>query len=190
MCLKFARSKFQVLPLVYPTPPDLDATPANRERKANNVTAHGTNDRRVTMTEGVLAGTAILTLTGKVPVQHLSIGDRVITRSGARALVTLRCMCLPRVELVCISASTLGVEQPEEDMCVSTFQGIHIRDWRAKVVKGIEQGVASAKDLTDGQFIRMETHFGVCLYSLEFDNVEVIYADGIGLLCLPASVNA
>jgi hypothetical protein len=171
-------------------PPDLDATPAKRERKDNNVTADIPNNRHATVTEGMLAGTAILTLASKVPVEHLSVGDRVITRSGARALVALRCMCLPRVQLVCISASTLGIEQPVEDMRVSTLQGIQIRDWRTKVLKGIEQGVTSAKELTDGEFIRLETHFGAWWYSLEFDNAEVIYANGVELPCLAASANA
>jgi hypothetical protein len=184
MCLKFARSKFGVLPLVYPMPPDLDATPAKWERKDDNATAHIPNDHRVTMTEGMLAGTAILTLAGKVPVEHLSVGDRIITRSGARALVALRCMYLPRVQLVCISASTLGIEQPTEDMRVSTWQGIQIRDRRANVLDGVEQGVASAKELTDGEFIRLETHFWACLCSLEFDNAEIIYANGVELLCI------
>jgi hypothetical protein len=144
-----------------------------------------------TMTnQGLVAGTTVMTLAGQMPVEYLSIGDRIITRSGARALVAIRSTVLPTAQLVCISASALGVEQPEEDMRVSPDQGIHIRDWRAKALKGLAQAVIPAKELADGEYIRLETTAGARLFALEFANAEVIYANGVEVTCAPAVVPA
>ncbi|WP_022704746.1 Hint domain-containing protein [Pseudorhodobacter ferrugineus] len=142
------------------------------------------------LTNGLVAGTTVMTLAGEMPVEYLSVGDRIITRSGARAIRAIHSTVLPTAKLVCISASALGVEQPEEDMRVSPDQGIHIRDWRAKALKGVAQAVIAAKELADGEYIRMETVVGACLYSLEFDVAEVIYANGVEVTCTPATVAA
>lgn len=142
------------------------------------------------LTNGLFAGTTVMTLTGEMPVEYLSVGDRIITRSGARAIRAIRSTVLPTAKLICISASALGIEQPEEDMHVAPNQGIHIRDWRAKALKGVAQAVISAKDLADGEYIRMETVVGACLYSLEFDIPEVIYANGVEVTCAPKTVAA
>jgi small ligand-binding sensory domain FIST len=142
------------------------------------------------LTNGLVAGTTVMTLTGEMPVEYLSIGDRIITRSGARALRAVRSTVLPTARLVCISASALGIEQPEEDMRVALTQGIHIRDWRAKALKGVTQAVIAAQDLADGEYIRIETAVGACLYSLEFDAAEVIYANGVEVTCAPVLVEA
>lgn len=139
---------------------------------------------------GIVAGTTVMTLAGEMPVEYLSSGDRIITRSGARVLRAIRNTVLPTAKLVCISASALGIEQPEEDMRVAPDQGIHIRDWRAKALKGVAQAVIAAKDLTDGEYIRFETIVGATLYTLEFDQAEVVYANGIELTCTPTSVGA
>ena len=137
------------------------------------------------LSSGLVAGTKVMTLAGEMPVEYLSVGDRVITRSGARALRAIESRILPTAKLICISASALGVEKPEEDMRVAPDQGIHIRDWRAKALKGTSQAVISAKDLADGEYIRMETAVGVCLFTLSFDTAEVIYANGVEVTCAP-----
>lgn len=141
------------------------------------------------LTEGLVTGTAILTLTGEKPVEQLTAGDRVITRSGARAIRAVRSVLRPTAQIVCISASALGVEQPAEDMCVSPDQGLHIRDWRAKALKGVAQTVIPAKELVDGEYIRTITLVGACVYTLEFDAPEVIYANGVEVTCTPVAVS-
>lgn len=142
------------------------------------------------VTNGLVAGTSVLTLAGEMPVEHLSVGDRIITRSGARVLRAVQSAVLPTAKLVCISASALGVEQPAEDMRVALDQGIHIRDWRAKALKGVAQTVIAAKELADGEYIRVETMIGACLYTLAFDTAEVIYANGVEVTCAQATVSA
>lgn len=142
------------------------------------------------VTNGLVAGTSVLTLAGEMPVEHLSVGDRIVTRNGARVLQALHSTVLPTAKLVCISASALGIEQPAEDMRVALDQGIHIRDWRAKALKGVAQTVIAAKELADGEYIRVETMIGACLYTLAFDTAEVIYANGVEVTCAPTTVSA
>ncbi len=142
------------------------------------------------LTTGVAAGTMVMTLAGEMPVDYLSVGDRIITRSGARVLRAVDSRVLPTTKLICISASALGVEKPDEDMRVALGQGIHIRDWRAKALKGVSKTVISAKDLADGEYIRVETFVGACLFTLSFDAAEVIYANGVEVTCNAATVAA
>jgi hypothetical protein len=150
-----------------------------------------TIDRAATTVQsGIVAGTTVMTLAGEMPVEYLSTGDRIITRSGARVLQALHSTVLPTAKLVCISASALGIEQPEEDMRVAPDQGIHIRDWRAKALKGVAQAVIPAKELADGEYIRLETIAGATLYTLIFDQPEVIYANGVEVTCASVSVGA
>ncbi|WP_415234332.1 Hint domain-containing protein [Pseudorhodobacter sp.] len=143
-----------------------------------------TIDRAQTgLANGLVTGACIMTPVGEIPVGCLSVGDRIITRSGIRALRAVHCTVLPVAQLVCISASALGVEMPAEDLHVLPNQGIHIRDWRSMALKGVPQAVFSARDLADGEYIRLETVVGACLYSLEFENTEVIYANGVEVTC-------
>ena len=143
-----------------------------------------------TQRDGLFAGTTVLTLAGEMPVEYLSVGDRIITRSGARVLRAIHSTVMPTAKLVCISASALGVEKPVEDMRVSANQGIHIRDWRAKALKGVAQAVIPAQELADGEYNRVETVVGACLYSLEFYGAEVIYVNGVEMTCPAATVAA
>jgi hypothetical protein len=92
-----------------------------------------------TSAEGVVAGTQVMTLAGEMRVESLSAGDRLVTTSGARALVYVRTTVLPTAELVCISVSSLGIDEPQDDLRVMPGQGIHIHDWRAKALKGAAQ---------------------------------------------------
>ena len=147
-------------------------------------------ERTTELAQGLIAGTLVLTLSGEMPVEYLSVGDRVITRSGARAVTAVRSTVLPTAKMVCISASALGIEQPADDMRVAPDQGIHIRDWRAKALKGVAQTVIAAKELLDGEYIRTETVVGACIYSVEFERAEVIYANGVEVSCMPATVTA
>lgn len=135
------------------------------------------------LVQGLIAGTMVLTLAGEKPVEHVSEGERIITRSGARPVRLVRSAVLPTAKMVCISASALGVEQPAEDMRVAPDQGIHIRDWRAKALKGVAQTVIAARELVDGEYISLQTVVGACLYTLVFDQPEVIYTNGVEVAC-------
>ena len=144
----------------------------------------GTMAHDTATTTALTAGTPVLTLKGALPVEALRAGDRVITRDGARVLLGLRPVAAPR--MVRVSASAIGVEQPEEDMVISADARILVRDWRAKALKGCDQAVIEAAKLVDGEYIRFLDESPAAFYELQFDAHVVIYAGGLELAIAPA----
>ncbi|MDP4032156.1 MAG: Hint domain-containing protein [Pseudorhodobacter sp.] len=139
---------------------------------------------------GLSAGTLVLTLDGALPVENLMPGDRVITRDGARTLRGVHVKLQHDTAMIRVSASTLGAEQPEDDMLIPPDQQILIRDWRAKALKGTHQALVHANRLIDGEYIRAETVSVQRLFRLDFDAAAVIYAGGLELACNPQTVAA
>lgn len=132
---------------------------------------------------GMLAGTMVRTLDGILPVEYLTPGDRIVTRNGARRLTSVSVQARKMVDLVRIRASTLGHDRPEQDLLVSPGQPLLIRDWRAKAIFGVAVAAIPASRLADGEFVCLETHRQVRLFTLRFDDDEVIYAEGLELAC-------
>jgi hypothetical protein len=141
---------------------------------------------------GMLAGTRIRTLEGTLPVEYLEPGDRIVTRSGARRLVGVSVIVLADADLIRIRASTLGHDRPDQDLLVLPAQPIVIRDWRAQALFGAAVAAIPAARLVDGEFIRREAQQDVRLYALQFDEDEVVFAEGLEVACpaqLPATVS-
>ena len=138
----------------------------------------------IASTTALNAGTPVLTLKGALPVEALRLGDKIITRDGARELKGLRQVAAPR--MVRVSASAIGVEQPEDDMVISADTRILVRDWRAKALKGCDQAVIEAAKLVDGEYIRFQAESPAAFYELHFDAHVVIYAGGLELAIAPA----
>jgi hypothetical protein len=132
---------------------------------------------------GLTSGTVLMTLRGATAVEDLKAGDRLITRSGAVAILNIRSETLPVSRMIRISASAIDVEKPVEDMLVVPDQEILIRDWRAKALRGADQAIVAARKLIDGEYIRAEQVQNLCLYSLEFAAPVVLYAGGVELAC-------
>jgi hypothetical protein len=131
----------------------------------------------------MLAGTQVRTLDGVLPVEFLTPGDRIVTRNGARKLVSISVQSRKMIDLVRIRASTLGHDRPEQDLLLSPGQPVLIRDWRAKAIFGLPVAAIPAARLADGEFVCLETHRQVRLFTLRFDEDEVIYAEGLELAC-------
>ena len=132
---------------------------------------------------GILARTMVRTLDGVLPVEYLTPGDRIVTRNGARRLTSVSVQARKMVDLVRIRASTLGHDRPEQDLLVSPGQPILIRDWRARAIFGTPVAAIPASRLADGEFVCLESHRQVRLFTLRFDEDEVIYAEGLELAC-------
>ena len=139
---------------------------------------------------GLMEGTLVLTLSGAIPVEALAPGDRIVTRSGARKLVACEPRLLPRARVICISASALGPDRPEEDIRIAPGQTILVRDWRARALAGADHARIAAVDLCDGEYIRAEARRDARFFTLHFDAPEVIYAQGLELPCEPVRVTA
>ena len=140
--------------------------------------------------QALAAGTMVLTLDGALPVQFLAIGDRVITRAGARSLRDVSVTVLTDVRLVRISARALSPDSPQDDVILPPDQPIFVRDWRAQAMLGERQGVVAVRRLMDGEHIRAESFAEMRLFTLRFDREEVIYAGGLELICTPEPVAA
>ncbi len=134
-------------------------------------------------TAGILAGTKVRTLDGVLPVDFLTSGDRIVTRAGMRRLTSVSVVARKTVDLVRIRASTMGHDRPDQDLLVSPDQPILIRDWRAQAIFGQAVAAVPASRLADGEFVCLESHRNVRLYTLRFDDDEVIYAEGLELAC-------
>lgn len=132
---------------------------------------------------GMLAGSMVRTLEGVLPVEYLTPGDRIVTRAGARRLTSVSITVRKMVRLVRIRASSMGHDRPDQDLLLSPDQPVIIRDWRAQALYGVSVAAIPASRLADGEFICVETHRSARLFTLRFDDEEVIYAEGMELAC-------
>lgn len=132
---------------------------------------------------GMLAGTMVRTLDGVLPVEYLTPGDRIVTRGGARRLTAVTVALRKAVSLVRIRASTMGHDRPDQDILLSPGQAVIVRDWRAQALYGVAVAAIPASRLADGEFVVSESHRDVSLFTLRFDEDEVIYAEGLELAC-------
>lgn len=133
---------------------------------------------------GMAAGTRIRTLDGELPVEYLVPGDRIVTRSGARRLVSVSVRQARALDIVRVRASTLGHDRPEADLLLGPGQPVMVRDWRAKVLYGADVVAVRAARLADGEYILREHHAAIRLFTLRFAEDEVVWAEGVELACL------
>ncbi len=131
---------------------------------------------------GIAQDTLVLTCDGLLPVQYLMVGDRVITRSGARRLQSLRVGHQQEIEMIRIQSAAL-TGGPSADLLVCPDQSVVLRDWRAMALTGERLACVAAHQLIDHEFIRRERVSGIRLFSLRFAHEEVIYANGLELAC-------
>lgn len=139
---------------------------------------------------GVAAGSVVMTLDGALPIEHLTPGDRIITRDGLRVLRGLNVRVARNSTTIRIGASTLGPDRPQDDVIVAPDQKVLVRDWRAKAMFGTERAMVEAERLVDGEFIRAEAVAELRLFTLEFDAPVVIYVNDLELGVEPATVKA
>jgi hypothetical protein len=134
---------------------------------------------------GLALGTRVLTLEGELPVEFLSPGDKVITRSGARELIALSADEVSDMPMMRISAAAFGEARPSGDRLIAPGQPVFLRDWRARAMFGTATAIVPAAKLADGEWIRKETLAEARLFTLHFAEEEVIYAEGLELACSP-----
>lgn len=139
---------------------------------------------------GIAQGTTVLTLQGALPVEYLSPGDRVVTRTGARVLRAVEVSVVRDVAVVTIAPGALGHDRPDAPLCLPADQPVLVRDWRAKALYGAREAAVPASRLVDGEFLTQGRQPELRLFRLVFDRVETVYADGVELVCEPLTVDA
>ena len=128
---------------------------------------------------GLATGTTVMTLDGEMPVEHLNVGDRVITRDSGMAVLREIRSAEVTVATIQIKAGSLGHTRPQDDMIVGPDTLVHIRDWRAKALFGADVATVKAKRLIDGEFVSEQDATTMTVYELVFDKQHILYADGL-----------
>lgn len=138
--------------------------------------------RQTEDTPGIAAGTIILTLDGALPVDFIEPGDRIITRDGMRVV---REISVRRYsgEAILIRAGALGQDRPEQDLVLPARTPVLVRDWRAEALFGQAETLVPIERLADGEFIIQTTALSMRLYCMRFDTPQVVYAEGLELVC-------
>ena len=141
---------------------------------------------QVTTDIGICAGTRIMTRDGEIPIEHLTAGDRLITRDCGIA-VLLHVTSRPAVvQPILIRASTLGYTRPNRDMLVTPDTLIHLCDWRAQVMFGAPTVNIAARRLVDGEFMTVLPPRLIHVYAIALPADHIIYADGVELVAAAA----
>lgn len=158
---------------------------------SNTLTAPQT-DLGIQIATGIAMGTKVMTMEGELPVEFLCIGDRVLTRNGARKIRAITVMVANNSEVAIVSRDTLGQDRPSEDVILPVDQTVLIRDWRARALFDADQAMVSVGRLADGAYIRREKISDLRFFGLGFDGDEVVYAEGLELFCpvMPAQTSA
>lgn len=130
---------------------------------------------------GLLTGALLLTLDGEMPVEFLSVGDKLITRDTGISKVLHIQRTTRAVHTIALSAGSLGHTRPEHDALLAGDQMLLIRDWRARALFSSERALVAARTLVDGEFINdlgMQEH---TLYQVFCDGPHILYCDGLEL---------
>jgi len=141
--------------------------------------APGTAPNPVHTEEGLFGGTIVLTLDGEMPVEHLTPGDRIITRDTGVATLRGITAAVRKLAPVRIKAGSLGHTRPDRDIALPPATRLHIRDWRAEALFGTPTAMVAAGRLIDGEFIAQAEPQKITVYRLAFDGGHIVYADGL-----------
>lgn len=131
----------------------------------------------------------ILTNRGEVPVESLSVGDRVMTRDNGLQEIRWIDSCAvtaaglarkPRLRPIRIRAGALGDSMPSSDLLVSPQHRILVRSKSAQRMFGANEILVAAKQLLPLDGIEVaEDIGGVEYFHILLDRHEVILSIGV-----------
>ncbi len=134
-------------------------------------------------------GSKIQTPAGERLVESLAVGDLVITADkGAqpirwigRSHISAEQLSLsPELRPVRVKAGSISAGLPAQDLVVSPHHRIVVDGWRAQMLFGEREVLASANSLINDTGIRSETpENGVTYIHIAFDTHEVVISNGI-----------
>ncbi|MEP2921685.1 MAG: Hint domain-containing protein [Sulfitobacter sp.] len=128
---------------------------------------------------GLLQGTTLLTLDGEMPVEFVSVGDKVITRDSGISRIQHIQRSTRLVHSIALAAGSLGHTRPERDVTLAGDQMCLVRDWRAQAMFSADRALVAARTLVDGEFIRDLGMQEQTLIQIFCDAPHILYADGL-----------
>ena len=141
----------------------------------------GHYDCYVTMDTGLLQGSELLTLDGEIPVEFLSVGDKLITRDTGISKVLHIQRSTRAVHTIALAAGSLGHTRPDRDARLAGDQMVLIRDWRARALFRSDRALVAARTLVDGEFVTDLGEVETTIYQVFCDSPHILYADGLEL---------
>lgn len=126
-------------------------------------------------------GTRILTPDGPVAIEHLSAGDRVITRSGTKTIRWIGSslkQARGKLAPIRIRAGSLGNGLPARDLLVSRQHRIVVSSELAQRKFGTSEVLISAVKLTELEGVEIVSGMRLVEYfHMLFDKHEIVYAE-------------
>lgn len=135
----------------------------------------------VSVDSGLITGTKLLTLDGEIPVEILSVGDKLITRDSGVSKVLHIQRTTRKVHTIAFAAGSLGHTRPECDSLLAADQMVLVRDWRARAMFSSERALVAARALIDGEFIIDQGEQEHTLIQIFCDAPHILYAGGLEL---------
>ena len=131
---------------------------------------------------GLPLATEIVTADGLLPVEHLTLGDRIVTREfGMQKLIWMGHQYVT-CNAVRLLPGALGHDLPKDRMFLPAGQRVLVRDWRAQVLYDTQAAGVRARRLVDGEHIKNVGARNMRLFYLGFEQRSTIYANGIEML--------
>ncbi|MEM1161702.1 MAG: Hint domain-containing protein [Pseudomonadota bacterium] len=125
------------------------------------------------------AGTMIDTPNGEVAIEDLSEGDLVLTRDhGAQPIRWIGSKTMPARGKLAPVTIKAGALDNDRDLKVSQLHRMLVTDWRAELMFGEPEVLATAKHLVNGDTIFVAEGGDVEYFHILFDNHEIVTANG------------
>lgn len=124
-------------------------------------------------------GTMIETPDGEIAIEDLGEGDLVLTRDhGAQPIRWIGSRKMAGIGKVAPVVIKAGALDNDRDLRVSPLHRMLISDWRAELMFGESEVLATAKHLVNGDTIYVEEGLEVEYFHMLFDQHEIVTANG------------
>lgn len=130
-------------------------------------------------TGGFIAGTRLFCSRGLVPIECIEVGEKVLTRDVGSISITEITQRNVEARFVKFQPYALSEAGPMSELLLPLDQLVHVRDWRAREVFGVERALVEARALIDDIFIRMTEIRKQVLFQVSFSSPHMLYLEGI-----------
>lgn len=131
---------------------------------------------------GIGESTKLVTANGLMPVEKITAGTRMPTRSaGMQRVILITQRLVADGQAFRIRPRLMGGDPKASDLVLSASQRVVLSDWRAKALRGTARVALPVRDLEDGEGVRPVAVGEARFFSLHFNDQHVIYAGEVEL---------